>query len=551
MQYRHKVPPLALLALGLSTPAPAAVITEELRTELEARNPQEPVPVIIGFADRIDPDQYRGKGRRERSDALVRALRDKADRTQGPVIEELRRRGALKLRQLWINNSLAAEVPAKLIPAIERMPGIESLRYDAVVEAPVATQGTTAVPQWNIDAIGAPRLWALGYDGTGTVVANLDTGVDGGHPDLQAAWRGAANSWYDAYGQHTTPYDALGHGTQTMGLLVGGSAGGSAIGVAPGARWIAAKVFDDAGKATYSALHLGFQWALDPDGDAATPDAPDVVNNSWGLTAAGNCSLEFNTDIQMLRAAGINVTFAGGNYGPDPATSISPANNGGGFGVGAVDAAEQVTPISSRGPSACDGSYFPKLAAPGANVKTATLSLGGALRYATVSGTSFAAPHVAGALALLVQAFPEAPVEALETALKNTARDMGTVGADNGYGYGIVDVAAAYDALKAAPPVPPVNRYPVANDDGAATRANQMVVIPVTANDKDSDGSIDQASVTIIARPKKGSAVARSDGSVAYVPKPNFRGTDTFGYTVRDDMGAESNRATVTVTVVR
>lgn len=569
-RHRHGIAALAaLLALCVAAPACAAVVAEELTAALEGRRPDELVPVIIGFADRVDPAQYRGKGRRERREILVRALRDKAERTQWNVARKLGASGAKNLRQLWLSNSLAAEVPARLIPLLEKLPGIESIRSDAAVLLPVNHQGTTAAPQgnldavgapqgnrdtvgapqWNLDAVGAPQLWALGLDGNGKVVASLDTGVDVRHPDLQGKWRGGGNSWFDPSGQHATPYDAFGHGTQAMGLMVGGAAGGSAIGVAPGARWIAAKIFDDAGKATYSAIHLGFQWALDPDGDPVTDDAPDVINNSWGLAAAGVCSLEFSTDIELLRAAGINLTFAGGNYGAAPASSVSPANNAGGFGIGAVDRVGRLAPYSSRGPSACDGSFYPRLTAPGTNVKTATLSFGGGPRYASVSGTSFAAPHVAGALALLIQAFPEASVDALETALKDTAQDLGGVGSDNGYGYGAIDLAAAYAVLKAAPPAPPANRYPVAGDDRAAARRGTSVVIAVTANDTDADGSIDPASLAVVAKPKNGVATARGDGSVAYAPQGSFVGTDTFGYTVRDDAGAVSNRATVTVTV--
>ena len=91
------------------------------------------------------------------------------------------------------------------------------------------------------------------------------------------AWRGGSNSWYDPYGQHpAVPTDMSGHGTWTMGVMVGGDAGGTSLGVAPEAQWISVKIFNDQGGATATAIHLGFQWLLDPDGDPATPDAPDV-----------------------------------------------------------------------------------------------------------------------------------------------------------------------------------------------------------------------------------------------------------------------------------
>lgn len=165
----------------------------------------------------------------------------------------------------------------------------------------------------------------------------MDTGVDINHPDLQSKWRGGTNSWYDPNGEHATPYDAHGHGTQTMGIMVDGDAGGTSVGVAPVANWIAVKIFNDRGTASLSVIHQGFQWLLDPDHNPDTDDAPDVVNNSWGLDSVNGCSSEFQADIQALKASNIAVVFAAGNYGPYPSTSISPANNTISFAAGATD----------------------------------------------------------------------------------------------------------------------------------------------------------------------------------------------------------------------
>jgi len=235
-----------------------------------------------------------------------------------------------------------------------------------------------------------------------------------------------------------------------MGLMVGGDAGGTAIGVAPGAQWIAVKIFNDAGTASYSAIHDGFQWLLDPDGQPGTDDAPDVVNNSWGFADAVNsCITEFQPDIQALRAADIAVVVSAGNTGPNSSTSVSPANYQESLSVGAVYSDLSVALFSGRGPSACGGGIYPVLVAPGVNVRTADLTYGGIFpdSYATVSGTSFAAPHIAGALALLRSAFLDLTSSSLGQALRDSAEDLGTVGADNDYGYGLINVAAAYESL--------------------------------------------------------------------------------------------------------
>jgi hypothetical protein len=357
-------------------------------------------------------------------------------------------------------NGLAVTASAEVIRQLEFFPGVESIRLDATLQAPEVTFDTSTVPEWNLSAIRTRELWALGYAGQGVVVANMDTGVDVDHPDLRTKWRGGDNSWYDPNGQHVTPYDADGHGTQTMGILVGGDAGGTAIGVAPDAKWIAVKIFNDAGQSTLSLIHQGFQWLLDPDGNPDTDDAPDIVNNSWGHDNINGCSLEFEPDTQALKAVEISVVFAGGNFGPNPSTSISPANNPDGFAVGAVDQTLSVASFSSRGPSPCDGSIYPELVAPGVAVRTADLTFGGLFpdSYVTASGTSFAAPHSAGSMALLLNAFPGLSVSELELALKQSAFDRGLFGPDNDYGYGVVDVAEAYQLL--LHPAPDISTFP-------------------------------------------------------------------------------------------
>jgi serine protease AprX len=444
---------LTLLVLGglFSAATQAAVIAPDLAAELTVRAPQEELAVIVSLSDKVDRRLFKLADRSKRNTRLVKALRDKAVATQGVHRIFLQNQGAKRLRELWLINGLAITAKASVIRKLAARPGIESIRLDSTLQAPVTTYGSTAPPEWNLSMLHAPELWALGYNGEGVVVANMDTGVDYAHPDLNAQWRGGGNSWYDPHGEHAAPHDSNGHGTQTMAIMVGGAAGGTAIGMAPAARWIAVKLYNDAGVASYSDIHLAFQWLLDPDGDLGTVDAPDVVNASWGLTGtAGQCITEFSADIDALKTAGIAVAFAAGNDGPAPLTSLSPANNAQGFAAGAIDATQAIASFSSRGVSACDGMVYPKLVAPGVNINTADLSFGGLPFYTVVSGTSFAAPHAAGAMALLAGAFPSASSTQLETALIQSAHDLGVAGEDNSFGYGVADVQAAYQLLQEA-----------------------------------------------------------------------------------------------------
>jgi bacillopeptidase F len=460
---KRRVPFVAIvIATMFSSAAMAAssksgVIDPELDKYIATLAQDAVVPVIIEFADKVDSNAYKVTDRKQRNNNLYKALKDKSAQTLGPFYSVLSAQNATAVKEMWILNGVAATVTVKSLNPIGNYPGIQSIRLDQVVPAAVTTQATSTIPEWNINAIHAPDLWLTGQTGAGVVIANMDTGVDAEHPDLAGKWRGGANSWYDPNGQHATPYDATGHGTQTMGLMVGGAAGGTAIGVAPDATWIATKIFNDAGTATLSNIHLAFQWLMDPDGNPATIDAPDIVNASWSLNTGpiGSCNLEFATDITALKAAGIGVLFSAGNDGPADATSDSPANNPGGYSIGATDSVNTVASFSSRGPSGCDGTLFPRLVAPGVDVITSDLSFGGLPSYAIVSGTSFAAPHAAGAMALLAGAFRSASIADMELALTQGALDLGTAGPDNSYGNGLANAANAFGLLATVSGTPP------------------------------------------------------------------------------------------------
>jgi bacillopeptidase F len=195
---------------------------------------------------------------------------------------------------------------------------------------------------------------------------------------------------------------------------------------------------------------MSLQWFLDPDEDPETDDGPDVVNFSWGLNQFVNqCIPEFEEDLRVLRAAQIAVVIAAGNEGPNESTSISPANYAGSLAVGALDSNSKVTVFSSRGPSRCDSSIYPAVVAPGVSVKTTDLTLGGAFpkSYAAVSGTSFAAAHVSGAMAILFSVDRGATVPEVVKCLRESAQDLGDVGPDNVHGYGLVDALSAYHRL--------------------------------------------------------------------------------------------------------
>ncbi|GAB4482224.1 MAG: hypothetical protein OHK0044_31170 [Burkholderiaceae bacterium] len=356
----------------------------------------------------------------------------------------------MQVEPLWVSHAFAAQLPPAAVKQIAAVPGVARVYADVQLKAPVrpaspslraatrrkrddgaAGVAHAAAPAvdpvaWrgelpaHLNALGVAAFWQRGVTGKGIVVAVVDSGVDARERSLMASFRGGRHDWFDPFGQHAQPFDPSGHGTHVAYVIAGGAArdGATPVGVAPNAQWIAARIYDDDGVGSLSAVHRVYQWLLDPDGRPETADAPLVVNNSWGLPqTVGRCELEFARDFAALRAAGIHVVFAAGNEGPEPNTSMSPANNPGVLAVGALTAEGKVADQSGRGPSACGGGAYPHVLAPGVEIESVDAAgrvLGEPLR---VTGTSFAAALASGMLALIASESPNAAPDERERRL--------------------------------------------------------------------------------------------------------------------------------------
>ena len=299
-----------VLLTATAGPVPAAIKEPALQAALQAAAAEEEIRVIVEFSQRPDLQSLRNMPRPQRRALMAREMKATAEHDQRGMRSLLQSRGVKGIRHLWMINSLAVKAPAKVIQELATHPEVLSLRIDRKITAAEILLQSFPPPEANINTINANDLWVQGDFGQGAVVAVMDTGADVRHPDLAGTWRGGTNSWFDPFGQYLQPHDSDGHGTEVLGIMVGGGTGGTTIGAAPGAKWIAARMFDDAGNTFDSVIHQVFQWFLDPDGNPVTDDAPDVVNASWGFqNLPGICENTFQPDIDALVGAGIAVVL--------------------------------------------------------------------------------------------------------------------------------------------------------------------------------------------------------------------------------------------------
>lgn len=448
--------PLACLAtlgtLAVAGPAAAADMTPALQQRLEAAAPADEIAVMASLHRQVDGERYA-----DRPAALLRALRATAGRTQDGVAEAV----TGPVRSFWLVNAVAFTGSPAEIRAVAADPVVATVDLDRPVRVALTAPVTgTPYPDaggggWGVAAINAPQAWSrFGVRGEGVRVGNIDTGVNADHPDLA----GRLAAWRDFINGGPQPYDDNGHGTHTAGIIVGGSAGGGPIGVAPGATLVAAKGMAADGIGPGSALLAAAEWMTDPDGDPATADFPRVINNSWSSSAANDTW--FRPMVRRWRELGIVPVFSAGNTGPSLASIGSPASYPEVIAVGAIDRDGTPAPFSGRGPvtwqnrdglgpEAGTRLLKPDVAAPGVAVVS---SVGNG--YVAYSGTSMASPEVAGVIALIVQASPGLDPDQIAEILRLSATDAGAPGPDDATGHGRIDAVRALEIALGVPGAP-------------------------------------------------------------------------------------------------
>ena len=357
---------------------------------------------------------------------------------------------AATVRAIAARSDVAKVVPRWNARIIDGKPGVR------------VTSPTTV--EWGLDNIRAPLVWSTFSDrGAGMVVASLDTGVQYDHPALVNQYRGNNGdgtfnhnyNWFDPL-HHCPgkPCDTFGHGTHTMGTMIGDDGGTNQIGVAPEATWIETDPLPD-GNGTDQALLDAGQWIIAPtnlNGKKPKPGKrPDIVNNSWGYPFDDEDTW-YQATVDAWIAAGIFPAWAAGNEGPACMTLREPGSYPESYTMGAYDINNNIATFSSRGPSPLNGGTTkPNIAAPGVNVRSSEPGN----TYGNLSGTSMATPHVAGTVALIWAAVPAlvGNISATEKILSSTAHAVnnttcgGTKGFNDVWGHGRLD---AYKAVKRA-----------------------------------------------------------------------------------------------------
>ncbi len=387
------------------------------------------------------------------------------------LVNALEVRGGLLLR-LWLATQPEVD---RILPSPELRP---------LPEPEPATTGSAErpeTPQWNLTLIGADRVWQeFGVTGEGIVIGQSDSGVQVDHPEFNTAYRGRDGNhdynWFDPWNRTQAPTDIGGHGTHTLGSVLG-----KTVGVAPGATWFAcANLARNLGNPARYLDCLQFMLAPfplggDPFRDGDPLQAADVLNNSWGCPeeAEGCDATSLLPAVHALRAAGIFVVASAGNDGPacstvDDAIALYDEV----FSVGAVDAAGNLASFSSTGPVTVDGSgrIKPDILAPGVRVLSAFPNSS----YEVTDGTSMAGPHVAGVVALLWSANRAliGDIERTEQILIDAATPFtGTLGA-------LTDIAAA-EAVPAPTTEPTwIDQMDAANQNRSCLAQTDTTLIP-------------------------------------------------------------------------
>uniref|UniRef100_K3WEZ4 subtilisin n=1 Tax=Globisporangium ultimum (strain ATCC 200006 / CBS 805.95 / DAOM BR144) TaxID=431595 RepID=K3WEZ4_GLOUD len=368
-------------------------------------------------------------------------------------------------KTFWISNQVFIESATfDLVAKLMELPSVAEIREEALLTASKEVAEAADVQElvgqeWNIQRIGANKVWADGNIGQNVIVASIGSGVRYTHEALKSNFLGDFG-WYEPKGNATKPYDVSGFGTHAMGIV----AGSQGVGVAPGAKWSACKACNQL-NCPESEILACSQFIMCPSNPQGTvtdcTKAPRVVHNAW--YSAQN-DFWFKPTVDAWEKVDIVSVFQAGDFGPSCGTVTSPGDYPNAITVGSIGNTNTLSTFGGKGPTV-EKRVKPDLVAPGSRIRSATNTSDS--EYMTKSGTSIAAAHVAGTVALLLSYQPDFSVSEVKVALYTTTDQTGIsqtaasnltcgglpdgVWPNNQFGHGLVNALNLYEGFRPAP----------------------------------------------------------------------------------------------------
>ncbi len=472
-------------------------IDERLQEKMGNSSADELLPVIVEFDKTIDTqflyNLVKNLPKSSRRNITITTLQDFTDEYQHDVMEYLRsmeHAGKVdRLSQLWLTNSIGMKAKKAVIEEIAAYPHIALIWLDDKLNQPHGRKTESGYEEtaiengreivWNVSTVNADDVWGLGYTGDGIVVGHIDTGCNYNHNDLNThMWDGGSsypNHGWDYIDGDNNPMDTNGHGTHTAGTVASDGTAGSNCGVAPDALMMILRAVPGG----LTELQSSINFCITQGADVITMSA------GWDSAGAGGSwiylSNQLRGSLDNCMSAGIVFCTSAGNgdgYGGHyaapydigvpanvPASWYGSSGHSSCMAVGSTNQGNSYSSFSSRGPtqwmfspwyeySYPPGLIKPDIAAPGGSPGIKSCAYYNNSGYISgYTGTSMACPHVAGAIALMLEKDGSLTPEEIDSIIETTALDLGSTGKDNYYGAGLLDCLAAVNAIGGVAPV--------------------------------------------------------------------------------------------------
>lgn len=464
------------------------VIDKDLQEVLN-RDSDEMISVNIILKSQLEPASLRRavdnvKDKSLRRETVVAELKTFAEKTQKDILSIIKSeemRGKVEfINSHWLSNSITCTISKDLIYVLSAhddvaLIGYNSDKYALWEEECQATEPTRSIAD-NVSQVNAPDVWDYGYTGKGILVAILDTGVNYEHADLaDHLWDGGSqypNHGYNSYDNNNDPMDRRGHGSHCAGTICGDGTSGTRTGIAPDATLMCIKALNDNGNANANSICSGMEFAVE--------HGADVLSMSLGIamSSVADRTMLRQTCVNVLEA-GVVASVAAGNEGGSMGSNPIPDNvrvpgscpppwihpdqqvNSGGrscvVSVGAVDEDDELSYLSSQGPVTWENTSYgdypynpgiglirPDICAPGVDV--VSLDYSGNNGYTQMTGTSMAAPCVAGVICLMLSRDNTLTPEEISEILETSAVKLSDT-KNNQTGSGRVDALAAVNSI--------------------------------------------------------------------------------------------------------